>query len=116
MIATDDFNVIFLCESILTVKYSKILKHCDLIQHKLINQISSNLTRVTSENVLPFDKISNQDAPYVINNIWKQRFESRLKYMFEKKQHQKSFKESATLREKCLNTGFFLALIFLYLY
>lgn len=78
MIATDEFNDIILSKSILTVKYSEILKHCDLIQHKLINQISSNLIRVTSENVIKFDKISNQNAPCVINNIWKQRFESRL--------------------------------------
>ena len=50
MIATGDFNIILLSKSIETVKYSEILKHCDLIQHKIIDQISWNLTRVTSQN------------------------------------------------------------------
>lgn len=63
MIATSDSNINVLGKSRITVKYFEIQKHHDLIQYirktkrfgmKLIivDHISSNLTKVTSQNGL----------------------------------------------------------------
>ena len=103
MIVTCDFRINLFRKSQITVKHSKILKYHNLIQHiekptrsgtKSIDQKSSSLTKLTSQNVLPYGEISDHD--YVIINIRKQRFEPWYKYIRDENQfNSKMFKESA---------------------
>ena len=96
MIVTGDFNIDLLNGDEITVnKYKDILNSYDLIQHitkptrknkTLIDHISTNLPYKVSEgNILPCDVISDHDAPYIVINIKKQRFESRYKYVRDEK-------------------------------
>lgn len=80
IIVSSDFNINLLRQMQITEKYSETLKHYNIIQHiekstrsgtKSIRHISSNLTRVTSQNVLPCDKMSDHNASYVNANIRK---------------------------------------------
>ena len=80
----------FLSKNQKAEKHSEILKHLDIVQHiekpkrsgkKLIDLISLDLTKVTSQNVLPCGEISNHNAPYVIVNIWKWRFEPHYQHI-----------------------------------
>lgn len=88
MIVTGNFNINLLSESQIIEKDSEILKLHAFIQHieeptrsgkKLINHISWNLKKFTSQNV-PCDEISNHNVPYVLVNIRKIRFKLWYKY------------------------------------
>lgn len=81
MIVTGDFNINLLSKSQIIEKDSEILKLHALIEHieeptrsgkKLINHISQNLTKFTSQNV-PCDEISNHNVPYVLVNTPKNK-------------------------------------------
>ena len=63
---------------------------CTLTQHinkptrngtKLIDHIITNIDKVFVSDVLPCDEISDHDAPYIVANIRKPKFEPRYKYI-----------------------------------
>ena len=67
---------------------ANILKNHDPQQHitkptrngrKLIDHIVSNLSNIFTENVLPCDKISDHDGPYVIADIKRHKLQPRYK-------------------------------------
>ena len=94
IILTGDFNIDLLngdCET--TSKYLNILKAFELEQHikeptrkgkTLIDHISSNIATNTA-SVIPADEISDHDLTYAILNVRKQKFESRYKWVRNKK-------------------------------
>jgi len=66
------------------------LDHLGLQQHiskptrkgkKLIDHIITNIDKIHREDVLPCDGISHYNAPYIVCNIRKPRFEPRYKYI-----------------------------------
>ena len=94
IVIAGDTNIDISKETVVSKKYLQILEHHGMKQHiekptrkgsKLIDHISSNLDKIIDNNVLPCDEISDHDAPYVILNIRKQRFEPRFKMIRNEK-------------------------------
>lgn len=92
VILTGDMNIDMINGDRLTVeKYTDVLESFGLHQHvnvatrhnkTLIDHIVTNIpSKVIAVNVLPCDEITDHDAPYVVVNIKKQRFEPRYKYI-----------------------------------
>ena len=91
IIITGDTNINLLKKDTeLYNQYSDTLENLGLKQHitkptrkgeKLIDHIITNLDKIHSEEVSPCDEISDHDAPYIICNIKKPRFEPRYKYI-----------------------------------
>ena len=90
IILTGDFNIDLINGDRITAsKYKDILDSYGLYQHitsptrlnkTLIDHIITNIPeKVITNNVLPCDEITDHDAPYVIVNIRKARFEPRYK-------------------------------------
>ena len=112
IIVSRDFNINLLRKIQITEIYSETLKHQDLIQHiekptrsgkQLIYHSVFKSNKSASQNVLPRDEISDQDAPDVIADIRKRRFEPRYKYTRDEKPfNSKAFKESAATLPFCL--------------
>ena len=95
VIITGDFNINLFEKTIVAEKFRDILSSFDLSQHidkptrndSLIDHVISNIpSKVIHQNVLPCDEISDHDAPYVIMNIRKEKFEKRYKYIRDEKQ------------------------------
>ena len=96
IILTGDFNIDLINGDRITAsKYKDILDSYGLYQHitsptrlnkTLIDHIITNIPeKVITNNVLPCDEITDHDAPYVIVNIRKARFEPRYKNIRMKK-------------------------------
>ena len=76
-------------------KYNDILDAYGLTQHisyptrhgkSLIDHISTNIPKkVICENVIPCETISDHDAPFVVLNIKKQKFQPRYKFVRDEK-------------------------------
>ena len=76
-------------------KYNDILNTYGLTQHisyptrhgkSLIDYISTNISKkVICENVIPCETISDHDAPFVVLNIKKQKFQPRYKFLHDEK-------------------------------
>ena len=92
---TGDMNIDLLkIDSKTTIQYKDTLERLGLIQHitkptrkgkKLIDHVISNLPNIIHEDILPCDDISDHDAPYIICNERKPRFEPRYKYIRNEK-------------------------------
>ena len=87
-IVTSDFHIDLIDGDKITVnKHNDILDAYGLTQHisyptrhgkSLINHIRTNISKkVICENVIPFETISHHDAPFVVLNIKKQKFQPR---------------------------------------
>ena len=96
LIVTGDFNIDLLGDQKeSTERYKDILHSYSLHQHvvkptrknkTLIDHISSNIkSKVIHRDVINTDEISDHDAPYVIFNIKKERFEQRYKHVRNEK-------------------------------
>ena len=94
-IVTGDFNIDLIDGDKITVnKYNDILDAYGLTQHisyptrhgkSLINHINTNIPKkVICENVIPC-KTSDHDAPFVVLNIKKQKFQPRYKFARDEK-------------------------------
>ncbi|XP_057310275.1 uncharacterized protein LOC130648252 [Hydractinia symbiolongicarpus] len=97
IIITGDFNIDLLQGDKSTIElYQDTLMTYDLKQHitkptrkstSLIDHVISNIPeKVVSENVLLCDEISDHDAPHVVMNIKKDKFEKRYKFIRDEKQ------------------------------
>lgn len=97
IIITGDFNIDLLQGDKSTIElYQDTLMTYDLKQHitkptrkstSLIDHVISNIPeKVVSENVLLCDEISDHDAPHIVMNIKKDKFEKRYKFIRDEKQ------------------------------
>ena len=95
-IVTGDFNIDLIDGDEITVnKHNDILDAYGLTQHisyptrhgkSLIDHISTNIPKkVICENVIPCETISDHDAPFVVLNIKKQKFQPRYKFVGDEK-------------------------------
>jgi len=96
VIITGDFNIDLInSESVSTKRYKDILETFSLLQHvsyptrngsTLIDHISSNIpNKIVCDSVIPCDEISDHDAPFVIFNIAKTKFQKRYKWIRDEK-------------------------------
>lgn len=90
IIIAGDTNINTLIRSPTVDRYADILKTHGMLQHiskptrqgrKTIDHIITNLNNVQFKDVLPCDEISDHDAPYILADIKKPKFEPRHKYM-----------------------------------
>ena len=95
-IVAGDFNIDLIDGDKITInKYNDILDAYGLTQHisyptrhgkSLIDHISTNIPKkVICENVIPCETISDHDAPFVVLNIKKQKFQPRYKFVRDEK-------------------------------
>jgi len=96
IILTGDMNIDLLGqEKESTKRYKDILNSYNLYQHvtkptrkgkTLIDHLITNIpNKVNHNDVLPTDKISDHDTPYILVNIKKERFEPRYKFIRDDK-------------------------------